>query len=45
MLRAHCMEGFIVPATEAVVTTVVQKIVKKNEVNKENGGTGISFSK
>lgn len=30
------MACFIVPATEAVVTTVIQKVVKKNEDKKEN---------
>ena len=30
------MACFIVPATEAVVTTVIQKVVKKNESTKDN---------
>ncbi|WP_028516812.1 hypothetical protein [Ruminococcus flavefaciens] len=40
------MACFIVPATEAVVTTVIQKVVKKNEEKKDSNGseTKLRFS-
>jgi hypothetical protein len=40
------MACFIVPATEAVVTTVIQKVVKKNEDKKDSKGseTKLRFS-
>ncbi|MCR5600018.1 MAG: hypothetical protein K6G33_04670 [Ruminococcus sp.] len=38
------MACFLVPTTEAIVTTVVQKVVKKKEGEKKEGETKLRFS-
>lgn len=38
------MACFIVPATEAIVTTVVTKVIKKNESGSDNTENALRFS-